>query len=819
MTPLMQQYWQIKSGHEDKIVLFRMGDFFEMFHQDAETAAPILGIALTYRNKKAKDETKMCGVPHHAIAGHIAKLLSAGHKVAICDQIEDPATAKGLVKRAVTRVLTPGMVYDPATLDQLQGHFISAFDDETLSFIEPTTGEAFFYRTTDLKERERLWQLLQPKELVVTGQQRPHLPETLLASFHLSVVEEEVATGAVPLSAQRLLNYCVRLQGPDIAKTVVDWDERRLNHHLELSPTVVRHLELLQSYRGEKRGTLAHALDCTKSAAGGRLLRQWIQFPLTEVDKINARLDEVESWANNPSGLKAVRDVLATMGDIERRLGKIANPGCNARDILALGQSLRAGLQVAPLCPPFEGDSEFLQAAQVLANQIEFELVEDPPLAIRQGGLFRRGVLSALDELIALTEDVQNLLNDLETRERQATGIASLKVRYNNVFGYYLELTKTNAAKAPAHYQRKQTLANAERYTTPELSTLEERVLSAHSRRSELEYEVFTKLRDSVLKMSSELIYLARCWSALDVKTSLAWLALEHEYVRPKFGLKEIHLEASRHPVVEQEVAAPFTPNLVNLKNGECLLLTGPNMAGKSTLMRQVALTVIMAQMGSFVPARRAELPIFTGVFTRIGASDYLSQGLSTFMVEMSETAEILAHVNEKSLVILDEIGRGTSTYDGLSLAQAILEFLVTHKRPVVLFATHYHELTQLASHYPQVKNAHMAIHERNGEITFLHTLTPGPANKSYGIQVARLAGLPPAVTQRAKSLLNKLETGMPQDQNQLSLTTMMLEDPPIVSPPSELEELKEAVKNAPLQKMTPLEALNQIAQWQRNLS
>jgi len=818
MTPLMQQYWQIKSAHEDKVVLFRMGDFFEMFHQDAELAAPILGIALTCRNKKANDETKMCGVPHHSIAGHIAKLLAAGHKVAICDQIEDPATAKGLVKRAVTRILTPGMVYDPATLDHLEGHFISAFDDEAVSFIEPTTGEAFFYRTRIESERERLWQLLRPKELVVTGQQRQSLPEAVLAASHMSVVDSEMTSSAIPISAQRLLDYCVRLQGPDIARTIPEWRERRLNQYLELSPTVIRHLEILQSYRGEKRGTLAHAMDCTKSAAGGRLLRQWLQFPLTDLAEINQRLDQVEHWTKNPQGLKAVRDVLATMGDIERRLGKIANPGCNARDILALAQSLRAGLTVAPLCQAFAGETEFLKSAEALALRIEAELVEDPPLTTRQGGVFRRGVLSSLDELIVLTEDVQNLLNELETREREATGIPSLKVRYNNVFGYYLELTKTHAAKAPPHYRRKQTLANAERYTTPELEGLEDRVLSAHSRRSELEYELFAQLRESVLRLSGDLIYLARCWSALDVETSLAWLAIEHEYVRPKFGSLQVHLEASRHPVVEQEVASPFTPNLVTLKRGECLLLTGPNMAGKSTLMRQVALTVIMAQMGSFVPARQAELPVFTGVFTRIGASDYLAQGLSTFMVEMSETAEILARVNEKSLVILDEIGRGTSTYDGLSLAQAILEYLVSMKRPVVLFATHYHELTRLASHYPQIQNAHMAIHEKSGEITFLHTLTPGPANKSYGIQVARLAGLPAAVTQRAKGLLAKLEGGMASDVAQLNLSAVIPADAPVM-PTHELEELAEAVRTAPLQKMTPLDALNQIAQWQRSLS
>lgn len=812
MTPLMQQYWQIKSAHTDKIVLFRMGDFFEMFHQDAETAAPLLGIALTARNRKANDETKMCGVPHHSIAGHIAKLLAAGHKVAICDQIEDPATAKGLVKRAVTRILTPGMVYDPSTLDQLQGHFISAYDEHTVSFLEPTTGETFFYRTTADEPRLRLWQLLQPRELVLTNQQRQKLAMAL--SAHLTMVDDTEASGdETPLSAQRLVRYCVQLQGPEILKTIRPWSERQLLRQMELSPTVLSHLEMLSSYRGERKGSVLNAIDRTKSSAGSRRLRQWLQFPLTDEHQIKERLDQVEFWQRRPEPLKSVREVLATMGDVERRLGKMANPGCTARDLLALVQSVSAGVRVMAFCPPVEDEEAIVEVAKELAHQIETQLVEDPPLAIREGGLFRHGVSRDLDELITLSEDGQNLIVALEAREREQTGIGSLKVRFNNVFGYYIELTKTHSEKAPAHYQRKQTLANAERYTTPELSGLEAKILSAHARRSELEWELFRQLKDKVLSLAGELLHLAQRWSELDVYTGLAWLAIEQEYVRPQLGGTDIHLEAARHPVVEQEVAASFTPNSIHLAHGECLLLTGPNMAGKSTLMRQVALLSILAQMGSFVPARAARLPIFTHIFTRIGASDSLASGLSTFMVEMTETAEILQKVNRRSLVILDEIGRGTSTYDGLSLAQAILEHLVTAKQPILLFATHYHELTGLSSQFPQIRNGHMAIHERGGEITFLHTLTPGPANKSYGIHVARLAGLPAAVTQRAKALLNRHESGFGSDQ--LSLATT--QDNPAPTP--ELEALLNQIRDASVQKMTPLEALNQIAQWQRSLS
>ncbi|MGE3387144.1 MAG: DNA mismatch repair protein MutS, partial [Bdellovibrionales bacterium] len=654
----MQQFWQIKSAHTDKILLFRMGDFFEMFHQDAEVAAPILGIALTSRNRKSGDDTKMCGVPHHSIAGPIAKLLAAGHKVAICDQIEDPATAKGLVKRAVTRILSPGMVYDPATLDQMSGNYICAYDDVSVSFLEPTTGEAFYYKTSAPEARERLWHLLCPRELILTAEQRQALgPQPDHWRVHLTVVEslktEEAA--ALPSSAVRLLEYAANMQGAELRQTVRDWQSRDLHRHLDLSATTVRHLELLQTFKGDRRGSLLHAVDRTKTAAGARTLKHWLQFPLSDLGEILARQEQVAFWTQNSEALKAVRDVLATMGDIERRLGKIANPNCNARDLLALAQSLRAGLTVAPLCPPQEGEAELIELANGLATRMENELVEDPPLATRQGGIFKRSVMKALDELIDLTEDAQKLLLELEQREREQSGINSLKVRFNNVFGYYLEVTNTHTHKVPARYQRKQTLANAERYTTDELATLEAKILSAHAKRGELESEMFHALRAKILQASADLLQLARRWSELDVFTGLAWLALEREYVRPTFTKTELNLKSSRHPVVEQEIQQTFVANDIILKNGECLLLTGPNMAGKSTLMRQVAVAVILAQVGSFVPAADAELPVFTSIFTRIGASDFLSEGLSTFMVEMKEAAEILARADPRSLVILDE--------------------------------------------------------------------------------------------------------------------------------------------------------------------
>ncbi len=818
MTPLMQQYWDIKNAHKDKILLFRMGDFYEMFHDDAVVAAAILNIILTSRNKKAADETRMCGVPYHSIAGPISKLLASGHKVAICDQIEDPAVAKGIVKRAVTRILSPGMVYDPSTLDQLQANYICAFDDDSLSFLEPTTGEAFWYATSDVASRHRLMILLAATEVVLSSQQRAEWERPSEHwNVHLTVHEMTATlTAELPVSAQRLLSYATSMQGSEIAQSILPFKKRHLRSRMALSATSIRHLELFATYKGDRAGSLFHSIDRTKTSGGARRLKSWLQFPLTDLTEIQARLEQVQFWFEQPKPLQEMRSSLAQMGDIERRLGKIANPGCNARDLIALAQSLRIGLIISPLCPPSSIPLSDLKLCEDLVVKLESQVVDDPPISVRQGGLIRAGVNSDLDELIQLTEHSQGLLQELEDREKKATGISSLKVRYNNVFGYYIEITKIHSEKAPSHYRRKQTLTNAERYTTPELAELENKVLSAHTKRSDLEFELFSQLRRLTLAKTIDLLQLAQTWSDLDVVSGLAWLAIEQNYRRPNFG-DDLRLVSARHPVIEQQVKLPFVPNTIHLDHSHCLLLTGPNMAGKSTLMRQVAIIGLMAQIGSFVPAESAVLPIFDAIFTRIGSSDFLAEGLSTFMVEMKETAEIMQKATSRSLVILDEIGRGTSTYDGLSLAQAILEHLVKHKKPMTFFATHYHELSHLAAQYPQVHNAHMSIREQGGEITFLHTLVTGPANKSYGIHVARLAGLPAAVTLRAKNLLDKLEdSGGTINSSQMVL---MPKEDVAASVPEDIEILLQQIRQASLQKMTPLEALNQIAQWQQNLS
>lgn len=811
LTPLMQQYWDVKNEHPDKVILFRMGDFFEMFHSDAEIAAPILGIALTQRNKKDSDSAKMCGVPHHSVAQPIGKLLAAGLKVAICDQIEDPALAKGLVKRAVTRVLTPGMVYDPDTLDQLSAHYLSAYDETGVGFLDATTGSALYYATSTENEREELFRILRPVELILTGAQK--VARLKSDSLYRAVLSEFDFHEMGVTPPGRLLAYVEKMQGSPSGLSESHFEKRNRGATLKMSATTIDHLEIVETLRGERDGSLFSAVNRTRTSAGARLLKSWLLSPLVDRAEILKRQGAVAAWLKAPDKLKNFRELLGQLGDVERRIGKVHTSTFNARDLAALAASLEAGEKLFQLN---FGTSEGWSECADLGRRIRGLLNEELPLTVKEGGLIRSGAIPELDELKSLSEDMEKLLSDLELREKEATGIASLKVRYNSVFGFYIEITKTHAHKAPARYLRKQTLTNAERFTTDELSVLEEKVLSARSRRDQMEFEIFSDLRAEVIRLAPHLLQAARIWSRWDAESALAWLALERKYVAPLFNdTGVVKIELARHPILEQNLRDRFVPNSVNLEKGEALLLTGPNMAGKSTLMRQVALIAVLAQVGSFVPATAAELPLFDQIFTRIGASDALHEGLSTFMVEMSECAEILKKTTAQSLVIVDEVGRGTSTYDGLSLAQAILEYLVGEKRPTLFFATHYHELTALAGTWPQIRNAHMGIQEKNGKIQFLHTLKEGAANRSYGIHVAELAGLPAAVTFRAKNLLKSFEAqGGGLAGEQLSLAAA-----PSGQPTADRPAFLDEMAKLNLSHMTPLEALNKLYEWQREVS
>jgi DNA mismatch repair protein MutS len=835
LTPLMEQYWAAKNQHADKVILFRMGDFFEMFHEDARIAAPLLNIALTQRNKKSKDDTPMCGMPHHSIAGPIGKLLAAGHKVAICDQIEDPKLAQGLVKRAVTRVLTPGMVYDPESLDQLEANYLCSYNQNDISFLDVSTGDAFYYELDSSDEYKKFIQLLKPMEMVYEdhAQKAQFISDNLVEKTHHSVFnQEQVSTHILPqqpkdlpASARLLLNYTASMQGEGTVSSFRAFEKKSHKNTLGLNSRVISHLEIFKTYKGDLKGSLFFSINRTKTSTGARLLKNWLQFPLVNTVDIEKRQKEVSYWKSDVARLKKFREVYSRLGDIERRLSKIGLPTCHPRDLLALSQSLGAGVMATSMKVNQKINTE---SAENIIGLVDQAISEEPPAQIKNGGFIKKGYFPELDEYIVLAEESQRLLVNMEMSEKNKTQIPSLKIRYNNVFGYYIEVTNVHKSKVPDHYKRKQTLANAERYVTQDLHELETKILSAKTKRLELENEIFKQVKNEIIKVAADLLELSYIWSQWDVLSAFAWLSLEQNYVTPSFSTQgELDLVSSRHPVVEQEVCKNFVPNDVCMQKGECFLLTGPNMAGKSTIMRQVAVTVLLAQVGADVPAKKASLPLYTKIFTRIGASDHLSEGLSTFMVEMVETAELLQSCDEDTLIVLDEIGRGTSTFDGMSLAQAILEYIVTEKRSMTLFATHYHELTQLSHRYKLVKNVHMAIKEdqKSSELTFLYTLLSGPANDSYGIQVAQLAGLPITIVKRAQVLLRELEKKRPDigKQKQLDFMDVMAVTTEIpVSAPAlsdEMLELVQQIKKTPIQQMTPLEALNKISKWQQDLS
>jgi DNA mismatch repair protein MutS len=789
LTPLMQQYWQIKNSHPDKIILFRMGDFFEMFHQDAITAAPILGIALTSRNKKAQDETPLCGVPYHSVASIINKLLAKGLKVAIVEQVEDPKSTKNLVKRAVTRILTPGMVYDSSLLEGNSGHYMACWLDNTLALIEPTTGESIYYQGVSQKDLSQFLALWPVAELLAEDrilQEFAGFPEkfqknlVLTSLNEMAFEQEKNLTTSLPKACLSLLSYLQSLNpsdtsfqrnlesSSDLLKALRPFSERTLSESLILSDATLKHLEIFQTANGSEDSLFA-CVDKTRTSGGARLLRNRLTSPSKKLQQIQKWHEDLDFWRARPESLKRIREVLSGVGDLERRLNRLTQSQCNARDLKSFADSLMNSLEALGIASEMQNSSDlsfdsadldFIQIAQ----RMQQALVEDPPLLVRQGGMFVRGLSSNLDELIDLVENAQGILNKIEEREKESTGISNLRIKYNGVFGYSFEISTGQVAKVPAHYIRRQTLANAERFVTEELVELEKKILSAESRRSNLEYEMFCEFKNKLISHSQKYLQVAVRVSELDVTTANAWLSLEKNWVRPEFipeGESGLYLKNSRHPVVEESLRksnSPFIANSLELRQGQVLLLTGPNMAGKSTIMRQVALSVLLAQAGLFVPAEIAKMQIFDRIFTRIGASDMLARGHSTFMVEMSETAEMISFATSKSLLILDEVGRGTSTYDGVSLAQAILEFIIHKIGALTIFATHYHELADMAGNFREIRNMHMSVSEKDGEVRFLHTLREGPAQKSYGIYVAKIAGLPESIVSRAQILLKRLE-------------------------------------------------------------
>jgi DNA mismatch repair protein MutS len=800
-TPMMKQYLSIKEKYADAILFYRMGDFYEMFFEDAEVASRILEITLTSRNKKDEFPIPMCGVPHRAAQGYIARLVEYGHKVAICDQVEDPAVAKGLVKRDVVRVITPGMIVDEELLDGKSDNYVLsvARDGDTvgLSYLDISTGT---FRVSEsaapnfvIDETLRI----APREVLFPESARTDsffsgimgvLSETSTSFLNDRVFEHKSARNrlldqfktvslegfgcehlkAGVRAAGALIHYVQETQKQKT--THIDGIETySLENHLLIDDISRRNLELFQNIRtGSKKGTLLGIIDRTVTAMGGRLLKRWLRYPLLDLQQIQSRHDAVAIIKARSQVRRRIRERLKSVYDLERLGSKVSMGYCNARDLIALKRSLQSLPAIWSLLSEFESPlvkpEENLDGFNALAELIDQAIREDAPPTIHEGGIIKSGYDPKLDELISISRDGKGWLAKLEAKERAAAGINTLKVSYNKVFGYYIEIPRSRSKTVPPHYVRKQTLVNAERFITDELKSFESKVLDAEDQRATLEYEIFNRISAEVVTHHSAIQKTAHFLARLDCLLGLAEVADQNDYHRPEINVEGfIQIEDGRHPVVEKMITGErFVPNSIRIddEQHQVLIITGPNMAGKSTVLRQVALMVLMAQMGSFVPAVRASISITDRIFTRVGALDNLSQGQSTFMVEMQETANILHNSTRHSLVIMDEIGRGTSTYDGLSIAWAVAEYLHDFKGRGVktLFATHYHELTELANQKLRVNNYNIAVKEWNDEIIFLRKLVEGGTNRSYGIQVARLAGIPDPIIRRAKKILYHIE-------------------------------------------------------------
>ena len=796
LTPMLEQYLRVKSAHPDALLFFRLGDFYEMFFEDAERAAPILDVALTTRSKKDEVPIPMCGVPYHSVQPYIAKLLAAGLKVAICDQMQDPATARGLVDRAVVRVVTPGTVTEEECLDPKAPNYLVAVSREAghvvLAAVDLSTGEVRLVALADVVALADELTRLAPREVltpandaalaaVITGA----LPEVLLNSVPAERFDAERARqwmrahgpdsttgGPVPVGLSAvgaLLWYLGETHRAGLEHLRLP-EMHGSGERLQLDQATRRNLELLTTMRGERRGSLLWVLDQTLTPMGGRLLRQWLLAPLTDLAAIGERLDAVEHLREHHSWRQSLETELRAIGDLERLNGRLAAGRVTPRDLSGLAVTLERIARLAQALADVPAAAlrqcgAALDAMPDVGTRIATTLADDPPLNPHAGGVIRGGYDPTVDELRGLSRSGKQYISQLEADERQRTGIGSLKVRYNNVFGYYIEVTKPNLHLVPADYRRKQTTANAERFITPKLEEYEAKVVGAEERVTALEYELFAALVSDIAAQQARLSRTAAAVARLDVLCGLAIAAERHQYARPQLSRgRRLVIHDGRHPVVEVMAGRNgFVPNdcVLDPDGPQLLTITGPNMAGKSTYLRQVALTVHMAQMGSFVPAASAELGICDRLFTRVGASDNLAGGESTFMVEMKETADILAHLTPRSLVILDEIGRGTSTFDGISIAWAVAEHLhASLLRPLVLFATHYHELTDLARTHERIQNCSVAVREWKGDVVFLRRIVDGPASQSYGIQVAKLAGVPPPVIARATQILRNLEQG-----------------------------------------------------------
>lgn len=792
VTPMMAQYLQIKETCEDAILFFRLGDFYEMFFDDAKTASSVLNLALTGKDCGLEERAPMCGVPYHSAEPYIAKLVREGYNVAICEQTEDPATAKGIVKREIVRTITSGTAIEEDILDSSKNNFLCSINVDVekigISFVDISTGKIFCDSIEKASEKlkDRIF-AFEPKEILFNQDLKSlslYLKENEKTKT-LKVSSENVETSRKFLSSffnERIdfadeivqslymaISYLESVRKNEV-KNLLKPTLYSENKYMSIDATARKNLELVETMRAkEKRGSLLWVLDKTKTAMGKRKMRFCLDMPLLNIAEITRRQNAIYAFIDEPIIRDEISEILMGISDTERLITTIFYDTASARDLCNLKNSIKDLNLLKDKLQNLNSDlikelNENIDPLNDIYSLIEKYIVEDPPFSVREGGIINNGADKNLDEIRSLLTDGKTILSDIEKREKEKTGISKLKIGYNRVFGYYIEVLHSSKDLVPENYIRKQTLSNCERYITEELKDLEAKILSAKDKSVALEYEIFSKIRKQVAKETKRVQKTSDAIAYLDVVLSFAKIANESNYTCPKINDSgRIIIKDGRHPVVEKmNPSMLFVPNDTNLDDDKTriYLITGPNMAGKSTYMRQVALITIMAQMGSFVPAKYAEISLTDAVFTRIGASDDLNTGLSTFMVEMKETAEILKSATSKSLVVLDEIGRGTSTFDGMSIATAVIEFLSTDKncRPKTLFATHYKELTELENKFENIKNYHIVCKKRDDDIIFLRKIVRGAANASYGIDVARLAGVPESVVIRAKEILKKVE-------------------------------------------------------------
>lgn len=865
-TPMMEQYHRIKKKNPDSLLFFRLGDFYEMFYEDAKVASSVLEIALTSRQK-----VPMCGIPYHTADSYISKLLRNGYKVAICEQVEDPKKAKGVVKRDVIKVLTPGTAVEVDLGDEKENNYIASLCIEDYSwgmaFIDLAAGQMRTIQKDTQEHRSLQDEVFRafPREIIFPESQEKKikkiLPKVGLTSLTESPQEDwifdltqsknfisdhfQVKSLAgfglegkpMAVSAAGALLYYLKKLRKESLSLIHTISHVQAANHMILDTTCVKNLELIKNLRdGGRKGSFLEVIDFTVTAMGGRRLRSWLLHPLLDSEEINSRLDAVEEFLHHTIERQELRKSLNDILDLERLTGKVSLSVAHPRDLVSLKKSLVPLPQIQSLIRPLSsGQIKEIEKnwdnAQDLVDLIDQSIVEEPPFLLTEGGIIKEGSHKKLDELKEISRSGKTFIAGMEKKEREKTGISSLKIRYNKVFGYYIEVTKPNLRLVPSDYIRKQTLANSERFITPELKEYEEKVLNAEERIRELEHELFLELRKKISRETNRLQKIASSVARLDVLSSLAELASYRSYTRPRVDDEEkINIVEGRHPVIEEANEEPFIPNdtYLDREKNQILVVTGPNMGGKSTYLRQVALICILAQLGSFVPAQQADMGIVDRIFTRIGAMDFLTAGQSTFMVEMLEAANILNNATSKSLILLDEIGRGTSTFDGLSIAWAVAEYLYEKEevRAKTLFATHYHELTELALTLDGIKNYHVSVKERKDDILFLRKILPGPSDQSYGIHVADFAGIPRPVIERAKQILFNLEkqeldnSGLPRisykspgkrDKAQLFLFQHDREQ-------EMWEEIKEMIENCDPNRLTPLDALNFLHELKKKL-